>query len=208
MNVQAPTNEVRATSRWARWLFVVGIALQPLAWLYWMLRVGPTWWSAYHHGVTTGASADLVKSACLIIGIVLCMAAPFFTASPLRQKFMIAICQLGKTDANRGHRSLGASSLVLASRGRTPEGFTVNSRGWSEARATPPDTRRSLAEPRRGSPGTRSSTVREDRTTPLGWQAWRPQFPGVRSCLAYPRLFRDNPSGVGAADPGTDFRND
>ena len=45
----------------------------------------------------------------------------------------------------------------LALMGRTPEGFTVNSRGWSEARATPPDSRRRAPEPRRGSPGTKPS---------------------------------------------------
>ena len=44
-----------------------------------------------------------------------------------------------------------------ASPGRTPAGFTVNSRGWGEGRATPPDSRRRAPEPRRGSPGTKPS---------------------------------------------------
>ena len=64
------------------------------------------------------------------------------------------------TVANRRRWSRGFISLSQASRRRTPAGFTVNSRGWSEARATPPDTRRSAPEPRRGSPGTRPSTAR------------------------------------------------
>ena len=112
------------------------------------------------------------------------------------------------TVANRGRRSLGLISLVPASQGRTPEGFPVNSRGWREARATPPDTRRSAPEPRRGSPGTRPSAVRGDGTTPPGWQAMKPPFPWVRSCLAHPRLFTENPSRVEMVDPCTDLRAD
>ena len=48
----------------------------------------------------------------------------------------------------------------------------------------------------------------EDGTTPPGWQAMKPPFPGVRSCLAHPRLFTENPSGVETVDPGTDLRAD
>ena len=44
------------------------------------------------------------------------------------------------------------------------------------------------------------------------WQTLRDPFPGVRSGLAHPRLFNDNPprlgTGVGLVNPGADFRND
>ena len=43
------------------------------------------------------------------------------------------------TGAHGGCRSRGQISLSLAFAGRTPAGFPVNSRGWSEGRATPPD---------------------------------------------------------------------
>ncbi len=114
----------------------------------------------------------------------------------------------GNAVANRVRRSRRLFHRLLASPGRTPAGFTVNSRGWSEARATPPDSRRSGPEPRRGSPDTTLSNRSGNGTTPPGWQALRAPGPGVRSCLAHPRLFTDNPSGVGLANPGSGIRND
>ena len=71
-----------------------------------------------------------------------------------------AVFRTRNTGARRGRRSHRLIRLVLTSHGRTPAGFPVNSRGWSEGRATPPDSRRSAPEPRRGSPRARSSTVR------------------------------------------------
>ena len=71
-----------------------------------------------------------------------------------------AVFRPRNTGARRGRRSHRLIRLVLTSHGRTPAGFPVNSRGWSEGRATPPDSRRSAPEPRRGSPRARSSTVR------------------------------------------------
>ena len=110
--------------------------------------------------------------------------------------------------AQRGRWSCGSISPRLASRRRTPAGFPSNSRGWRAGRATPPDIRRTALEPRRGSPGTTSSNRSRDGTTPPGWWALRSPIPGVRSFLAHPRLFRDNPSGVGLEDTCTIFRND
>ena len=53
---------------------------------------------------------------------------------------------------------------------RTPEGFSLNSRGWSEERASPPgNPSDETREPRRGSPIDWSICVPPDGVTPPGW---------------------------------------
>ena len=99
----------------------------------------------------------------------------------------------GNTIGNRRRRSRRLIHLSLASPGRTPEWFTVNSRGWREARAPPLDCRRSAPEPRRGSPATKPSDSSRDGTTPPGWQASGLPFPGVGSGLAHPRTIQRQP---------------
>ena len=90
--------------------------------------------------------------------------------------------------------SLSEPGLALATRGRTPAGFPVNSRGWSEGRATPPDPAVALMNPG----GVLPPQGRHEFAgmgPPRRVAALRLRYPGVRSCLAHPRLFTDNPSG-------------
>ena len=112
------------------------------------------------------------------------------------------------TSTHRGGRSRRIMCLSLASPGRTPAGFPVNSRGWSEGRATPPDPAATILNPGGVLPPPGRPWFRGDGTTPPGWWALRLPFPGVRSCLTHPRLFMDNPSGVGLPDICTNLGND
>jgi len=80
----------RHPSRNAWIIFWVGIGFAPIAWIVWTSRVGASWWMAYHNGGGVGHSADRVKGILCIIGMVLCMAGPFFSAAPLRRKLLFS----------------------------------------------------------------------------------------------------------------------
>jgi len=61
-------------------LFVVGMVLQPLAWVFWMVCVGPF---AYQ-----------VRTLLFIVGAALCIAAPFLTTLSTRRKIVLSVTAL------------------------------------------------------------------------------------------------------------------
>ena len=105
--------------------------------------------------------------------------------------------QPSNTIGNCGDRSRRLVHFSAASHGRTPEGFTVNSRGWSEARATPPDARHSAPEPRRGSPGTGSSAARGMGPPRRGGRHCGCPFRGCARASRTPGYLGTTPPGLG-----------
>ena len=105
----------------------------------------------------------------------------------------------------RGRWSRGLISPRLASHGRTPAGFTVNSRGWREGRATPPDTRRTAREPRRGSPGATPSTARGMGPPRRGGRHCGHQFRGCARASRTPGYSGTTPPGLSGRIPAPTF---
>jgi hypothetical protein len=81
-----------AKQSWA--LFILGILLQPAGWGYWMHCVGPSWWFAYHDGqpgtLSTGAAAERVRILVSIVGVLVCIIAPFLSRASIRRKLLFS----------------------------------------------------------------------------------------------------------------------
>jgi hypothetical protein len=90
MNPWIASGSLKAHRRLAWVTFCVGMALQPLATIIWMARVGPSWWMAYHNGGALGRSADRLMTVIEVVGVVLCAIAPFLGAVTLRRKFCLS----------------------------------------------------------------------------------------------------------------------
>ena len=105
----------------------------------------------------------------------------------------------------RGRWSRGLISPRLAFPGRTPAGFPLNSRGWREERATPPEPRRTAPEPRRGSPGSTPSTARGMGPPRRGGGHCGRQFRGCARASRTPGYSGTTPPGLSGRIPATTF---
>ena len=85
MNATTDSVQLRFRLRIAWVAFTVGMVLQPLAWIVWMRRVGPEWWTA--DGKPLGISAEHTKEAMFALGLILCAVAPFLSGVSLRRRF-------------------------------------------------------------------------------------------------------------------------
>jgi hypothetical protein len=84
----------KLAAKWGWVVFAVGVMLPAVGWVYWMIRVGQSWWFAYRDGgpdhSSTGDAAERVRLGFFIIGTLLCIAAPIFAREPLRRKFLFS----------------------------------------------------------------------------------------------------------------------
>ena len=69
----------------SRVVFAVGITLIVLAWVYWILRVAPSYWSAHRE------SDERVSEIIFYTGVAACMIAPFLSSAPLRQRILRSV---------------------------------------------------------------------------------------------------------------------
>ncbi len=74
-------------------VFSVGVSLPAIGWVYWMARVGPSWWFAYRNpgedGLSIGQKAERVRMVMWIIGILVCAAAPLLSRASLERRFLL-----------------------------------------------------------------------------------------------------------------------
>ena len=93
MDVQVQLDK-NITSRLAWLVFSVGAALPVVGWVYWMVRVGPSWWFAYRdaepHHLSTGDAAERVRLFFMVLGVLFCAAAPLFAGVPLKRKLFLS----------------------------------------------------------------------------------------------------------------------
>jgi hypothetical protein len=72
-------------------IFAAGLALLPVSWLFWIDRVGVSWWDAYRHGSDVGSSADRLRHGYLFASLLVCLAAPFFGTGSVRRRFLFSV---------------------------------------------------------------------------------------------------------------------
>jgi len=62
--------------------------------VYWMHCVGPSWWFAYHDGqpgtLSIGAAAERVRIVLSVIGVIICIVAPFLSRASVRRKLLFS----------------------------------------------------------------------------------------------------------------------
>ena len=71
-------------------LFSIAILLAPASRALWMIMLGPSWWYAYHGDGMLGRSADRIIDECLILALVVGIAAPLVAPIKLSRKVLFS----------------------------------------------------------------------------------------------------------------------